>query len=127
MRKIGLIYCAGSLTPRGAFDPNPAIEYLGNIRKQIKAAKELLLHGFSPFCPALDFLLFLMLNDNEKISEEQIKKFSLDWLAVSDAVLLIEGWQTSLGTAKEIEFAMAKGIPVFKSLQELEDFQKEGK
>jgi len=125
--KIRRVYLAGPLTPRGIKSTNAAVEYLLNVRDMAKAAVDLILRGYAPFCPALDGLLFLVQGEGQRITEPQIKRFSKDWLEACDAMLLIEGWQTSLGTAKEIEFAMAKGIPVFKSLQELEDFQKEGK
>jgi len=122
--KICRVYVAGPITPRGIKSTNPAIEYLLNLRDMAKVAVELILKGYAPFCPALDGLLFLVQGEGQRITEPQIKRFSKDWLEVCDAMLLIEGWQSSQGTAKEIEFAMAKGIPVFKSIQEIENFQQ---
>ena len=35
------------------------------------------------------------------------------WLEVSDAVVLVPGWEQSNGTKKEIEVAEKLGIPVY--------------
>ena len=41
-----------------------------------------------------------------------------------DAVLLVEGWATSAGTRAEIVHARASDIPVFESLDELNEWTK---
>lgn len=46
----------------------------------------------------------------------------LAWLEVADAMILVEGWETSQGTLGEIEFARARGIPVFETLGDLQDW-----
>jgi hypothetical protein len=45
------------------------------------------------------------------------------WLEVSDAVLLIEGWEKSKGTLAEIERAKALGIPVFTTVYDLNQWR----
>jgi hypothetical protein len=125
-KKIKRVYVAGLLTPRGIKSASPLIEYLLNVRDLTRVATCLLLKGLDPFCPALDFLYFIVLRDDERITEPMIKRFSRSWLGVSDAMLLTEGWQKSEGTLKEIEFAKERGIPIYDSMERLlDDVEKE--
>jgi len=124
--KIQRIYVAGLLTPKGINSTHPAIDYLGNVRNLIRASLDVLFAGFDPFCPALDFLYFLSLKDGEFITEAMIKRFSKSWLEACDAVVLTPGWKKSSGTIAEIRFAKDRGIPVFKSLDELKMATKGG-
>jgi len=128
MKKIKIIYVAGLLTPRGTNSVHPAIDYLLNIRNLIRASLDVFMAGFTPFCPALDFLYFLQLEKGEYITEPMIKRFSKDFLEVSDALLLTPKWRKSPGTVAEIELAKKLGIPVFDTLDDLEDYvEKEEK
>lgn len=117
--RIRRVYVAGRLTPRGISNPNPAIEYISNVRNMVRTGIELLLAGFTPYIPALDCLMFLLLRDDEAISEEMIKMHSLLWLEVCDAVLVMPGWEHSSGARAEVAFATERNIPVFKSIDEL--------
>ena len=111
------LYIAGPLTPRGVYSKNPAIddEYSKNVL--ITTAVAVLKEGYSPFCPALDAPYFLVGGTDNRITEQQIKRSSMDWLEVSDAVILCHGWQKSPGTLAEIKRAEELNIPVFKSLR----------
>lgn len=124
-KKITICYVAGLLTPRGTNSVHPAIDYLCNVRNLIRASLDVFMAGFTPFCPALDFLYFLQLKDGEFITEAMIKRFSKDFLRVSDAVVLTEGWQKSEGTMAEIKLAEELGILVFKTLEELIKYDME--
>ena len=121
MKQIKRVYIAGPLTPKGIKDQNPAIEYIYNVRDMVRVGIDVMHAGFSPFIPALDFLVFINLRENEKISEEMIKQYSIDWLAACDAVVLTSHYETSIGTKIEIEHAERLGIPIFKSVLELVD------
>lgn len=121
-----MIYVAGLLTPRGTNSAHPAIDYLLNVRNLIRASLDVFMAGFTPFCPALDFLYFLQLKEGEYITEPMIKRFSKDFLAVSDAIVLTSGWKKSPGTLAEIELAKKLGIPVFNTLDDLEDYVEKG-
>lgn len=44
---------------------------------------------------------------------------TMDWMRVCDAVVLVEGWENSIGTQAEIAEAKRLGIPVFESAQQL--------
>lgn len=116
-KTIKRVYIAGALTPKG--QNNHATEYLANVRRFIRIAIDLIMLGYVPFCPGADFIYFLCLFPGECITEKMIKEMSLEWLEVSDAVLLLKGWENSEGTLAEIEFARKCGIPVFKNKEDL--------
>ena len=121
MKPIKRVYIAGPLTPKGVKDSNPAIEYIYNVRDMVRVGIEVMHAGFSPFIPALDFLVFINLREGEKISEAMIQQYSIDWLLACDAVVLTSLYETSRGTLAEIKCAQDAGIPVFHSVQELID------
>ena len=121
-QKIRRIYVAGLMTPKGTNSSHPAIDFLANIKNLIRASLDVLFAGYDPFCPGLDFQYFLALRDGEFITEAMIKRLSKSWLEACHAVVLTPGWRQSAGTLAEIKFAEERGIPVFKSLNELIKF-----
>jgi hypothetical protein len=116
MKPIKRVYVAGP------YSANNVIDVLENIRNGLRLSTQVFLAGFSPFAPWLDFHYTLMLQDNEKITIDDYYKYSIDWLEVSDAMLLIEGWENSKGTLNEIEVAKEKGIPIFYDLETLMEY-----
>jgi len=121
-KEIKFIYVAGPITPRGIKSANPAIEYLFNVRDLTRAGLELLKRGFRPFCPALDFLYFLLLREHEHVTEPMIKHFSKDWLRKCDALLLTPNWENSSGTLEEKKLAEKLNLPIFFSIKEIEEY-----
>lgn len=124
-KKIKRIYIAGLLTPVGVWSQNPAIDYLMNVRNMVRLGIEALLAGFDPFVPALDFAMFLLLREDERITEPMIKRYSASWIEACDAVLLVKGWRKSAGTKKEIELAKRLNIPVFESIEDMVKYNNE--
>lgn len=114
---IKRVYCAGPLSPTGDKSANLAINYEYNRHVMIELAVAVLKAGYSPFCPALDAPYFLVGGMDNRITEAQIKRSSMDFLEVCDCVVLCPGWRKSPGTLKEIERADELGIPVFSSLR----------
>lgn len=110
------VYIAGKIS-----SSNP-LQFLENIRIGIRASTEMLLKGYAVFSPFLDYNLFLQLRDGEAISKEVIQGNSLEWLKVSDAVLVLPEWESSNGTLREIEKAIELGIPVFYTIETLENY-----
>lgn len=106
------IYVAGS------YSANNVIEILDNIRRGIDVCTKLIIHGYSPFCPWLDFQYKLSGKGN-KISKEMLYDCSLSWLKVSEAMLIIPGSGDSEGTKKEMEIAKKLGIPIFHSVEDV--------
>jgi hypothetical protein len=104
--KMKRIYVAGPYSGN-------TLETLNNMRVGIRTATELLLSGYAPFCPWVDYHYTLALRDGESISYEDYLKYSIAWLEVSDAIYLLPNWEKSKGTLAEIEIAEKLGIPVF--------------
>jgi len=121
-KKIKRVYVAGLLTPRGTWSKNLAIDHEINLRKNVRAGLDVLLAGFDPFVPAFDHTFWWVLQNGEIITEAMIKRFSKSWLEVCDAMVLTPKWRKSPGTLAEIEHAKKLGIPVFDTLDDLEDY-----
>ena len=111
------VYVAGPLSCGGTYSTNNAIDYLYSVRELTTVSVKLLREGYTPFCPAVDFLYFMVGGREERIKEAEIKRYSKDWLEKCDCVVLCKGWKKSPGTLKEIERADELGIPVFNSLR----------
>jgi hypothetical protein len=102
----------------GAYSADNVIDVLRNIGRGERLAGEVFRAGFAPFCPWHDKDYVIQSPDAE-YTVQQFYDYSIAWLIVSDAVLLVPGWEKSLGTRREIEIAEAHDIPVFETLDEL--------
>ena len=99
----------------GPYNSSDVIRVLGNMRRGMETCYRLIKYGMAPFCPWLDYHYALI----GEMSVEEYRAYSIAWLRKADAVLLVEGWQNSPGTTKEIDIAVAMGIPVFTKEGEL--------
>ena len=102
----------------GPYSANNIHDGFRNMRVGMKMAVRLLSGKFAPFCPWLDYQMILMDTYN-KIPPERFYEYSLQWLRVSDAMLVLPGWQNSKGTKKEIAFAENYRIPIFFKIEDL--------
>jgi hypothetical protein len=118
MKKIERVYVAG------AYSADNVITVLDNMREGIRLSVRVMLEGFSPFSPWLDYHFQLMLRGDERLTVPDYYKYSMRWLEVSDAVLLVPGWESSKGTLKELQRARELDIPVFYYLTELLEYVK---
>ena len=96
----------------GPYSANNVLDVLKNIGRGQQMCARLFADGFAPFCPWHD-RTFITDNPNGEFTVDQFYRYSLAWLEVSDAMLVIGDWQSSKGTLKEIEYATALDIPVF--------------
>lgn len=115
---IKRVYVAGTISPTRQ-DEHPVMQFLDNIRRGQRASLDVLFAGFTPFSPFLDFQYWFHVRNSEKITEKMIKALSMDWLEVSDAILVTHPYRASKGTLAEIERARELKIPVFYSLDDL--------
>jgi len=109
----------------GSYGAPNVLEVLNNMRRGMRRSTEVLLAGYAPFCPWLDYQFTLMLREDENITLEQYYNYSMAWLEVSDAVLVMPNSEKSKGTQAEIKRAYEIGIPVFYSMEELQKFTEE--
>jgi hypothetical protein len=84
-----------------------------NVRRQMRAAHNLMDLGYAPYVPLLSHYLHLF---NPRPYEDWIK-FDNSWVLVCDAVLRLPG--ESLGADSEVKLARENGIPVYFSFKEL--------
>lgn len=96
----------------GPYSANNVLDVLRNIGHGQKVCADLFTDGFAPFCPWHD-RTFVTDNPSGNFTVEQFYQYSLAWLKVSDAMLVIGDWEKSKGTVKEIGYAAAFDIPVF--------------
>jgi len=96
----------------GAYSSSDVIQVFENMRLGMKVATELFLKGHYPFVPWFDHHFFFMKGD-KKITIEMIQEYSLRWLEVSDAMVVLPNWKKSKGTQFEIDMAKALGIPIY--------------
>jgi len=99
----------------GAYQSETVVGVLNNMRKGINLSFEILKLGFAPFCPWLDYHFGLM----GELTDKEYKAYSMAWLEVSDAVLLVPDWENSSGVKAELERARQLAIPIVFSIDEL--------
>lgn len=73
--------------------------------------------GFSPFPVFSDFSFLMRVRPVPNIQD--IYNYSLQWLKVADAMLVIEGWEKSTGCRAEMAEAERSGVPIFHDVVEL--------
>lgn len=105
----------------GCYSADNVITVLDNMREGMRLATEVFLLGYSPFVPWFDFHFQLMLRENENLTIQDYYRYSMDWLEVSDAMLLVPGYRKSKGTLSEIKRAKALNIPIFYHIFDLEN------
>lgn len=102
-----LIYIAGPYT-----NPDPVL----NVRRAVEVGEEVSAHGMVPVVPHLTMFWHL-------ISPHPLEWWyahDLDLLAHCHAIFRFPG--ASTGADAEVEFARARGIPVFESMDALREW-----
>lgn len=103
----------------GAMSSDNILGVLGNISEGVKYGALLLKEGFAPFVPHLDVAFRLQQGKDYNIPMEYYYNYTMEWLRVSQYVLVVPDWEESVGTRKEIEMAEKLGIPVYYNLEDL--------
>jgi len=107
----------------GKYDDENVVKVLANIRRGVHMAAHLMLNGYDIYCPFLDFQLAFV-DCGSLLTKQMFQKNSLAWVDVSDAILVLPGWETSGGTKREIARAKDLGIPVCFSRAELDHIRR---
>ena len=119
MKPIKRVYVAGS------YSADNVIDVLANMRRGIRTSVAVLKAGFEPFCPWLDYHFQLQVDDDDDLTVEDFYEYSMAWLEVSDALLVLPNSENSVGTQNEIKRAKELGIPIFYHLDELRKYGPE--
>lgn len=117
------IYVAGLLSRNKKGEVAFAIDYLENVSQMTSYALDILHKGHVPFCPALDFMFFIInhAQARPRITEKQIKLYSMMWLYRCDAILMTPGWEMSPGSRAELEAAKLREMKVYYDISEVPD------
>ena len=87
-----------------------------DIAQNIWAAREVAVHlwslGYAVICPHLNSAFM-----SGAASEDIFLEGGLEMLRRSDLIVLVDGWSASEGTAREIEEARSRGIPIFSDVE----------
>lgn len=105
----------------GAYSADNVIQVLENMRVGMRVSTEVLLKGYAPFCPHLDYQFALMLREGEKLTVPHYYAYSMAWLEASDVILLLPNSENSKGTQVELARANELGIPIVDSIEALDD------
>lgn len=105
----------------GPYSANNVIDVLKNIGRGQQICAQLFQRGYAPFCPWHD-KSYVIDMPNSDYTVEQFYKYSIAWLEVSDAVLLIGDWESSKGTLAEVERAKELDIPIFLNIPDMEKY-----
>lgn len=97
----------------GPYSGPDVITILGNIKRGIELSLRIMKLGYAVYCPWLDWQFGIQAN----LTKEQYQANSMAWVEVSDAVVLVEGWENSGGTIREISRARQLGIPVYVTFE----------
>lgn len=88
--------------------------YRGDVQNNIAAARErsirLWEEGHTVICPHMNSAHFEDVCEN--ISDEEWLQRCINLLARCDAIALVEGWEKSVGTKLEVDYAKKYGIPI---------------
>jgi hypothetical protein len=101
----------------GPYSANNVIEVLENIRRGQRASVEILLAGHEPFCPWLDYQFQFLLREGEHLTVKDYYRYSIAWLEVSDAMVILGGWKHSKGTLAEIKRAEELNITIYHGVE----------
>jgi nucleoside 2-deoxyribosyltransferase len=108
----------------GPYSADNVIDVLKNIGKGKHFSAQVFKMGMAPFCPWADDI-YCQILWGEDLSVKQFQKASMAWVEVCDAMLLVPGWENSKGTKAEIKHANKLGIPVFKTLEGIQNWKME--
>ena len=109
----------------GKYDGPNVIEVLKNIRFGITIARELMLRGYAPYCPFLDFQIGLA--GDTPLTKKTYQDVSMAFVSCCDAMLMLLNWEQSAGAKRERDLAISMNIPVFDSIQALNQWNVENK
>ena len=110
----------------GPYSADNVLEVLRHIGRGQKMCADLFALGFAPFCPWHD-KSYVTDNFNAEFKVKDFYRYSMEWLKVSEAVLLVGEYKKSKGTLAEIKTAKRLKIPVFDNIADLLEWDKENR
>jgi len=109
IRKRPRIYVSGAITAPSAWEMEDNIYVAGLVARRLWEA------GASVLCPHTNTAHM----DGPGVTPQDFLDGDFEWIAVSDAVYMINDWEESKGACEEKKLAEVLGIPVYTDLNEL--------
>ena len=103
-----LVYTAGPFTGGSSWKTET------NVRRAEELALSLWKAGYAVICPQTNTRFF-----EGEVEYEQVMQGCFETIGRCDAMVLCPGWEKSAGTAREVEFCRAFGIPVYCNMTQL--------
>ncbi len=116
-RRDVLVFISGPLTPRSE-QKNHAAEYLEHVRKMAEVGARLMWYGFSVYCPATDFVFFLV-GMGQYLEPTAVYENDLRILKSCQAVYALPNITASSAVDKELDMATHRKIPIFREDSEI--------
>jgi hypothetical protein len=106
----------------GAYGGPDVITIMGNMRRGLALSADAAKAGYAVYSPWTDCLLHFL----QEFTLAQCYAYSMPFLEVCDAVLVVpENIAASVGAAAELTRARELGIPVFWSLEALQQWERD--
>ena len=107
------IYIAAKYT-----DKDPILIH-GNIGEALDAAFEVALKGHWPYLPHWDYMMAI--RAKKQLPLKWYYEYSMVWLKVCDAILILNGLEDSKGVQAEHRYALKTSLPIYNSIEEIPD------
>ena len=95
---------------------------LDNVIAAKQVARRLWKNGWGVICPHMNSCLI----DGSDIPEERFANGYLEILGRCDAIVLLEGWQRSIGSLAELTLALKLGIQIYYEEKEVPNCEELG-
>jgi hypothetical protein len=112
------IYISGPISNGGKATP---VERLQNVVVACSLAANLMDRGFSILCPQLTE--YMARTVGRDFAHDVWMENDFPWVEVADAILRMPG--QSLGSDMEVEHAHSHSVPVFYTIEQLENWRRE--
>ena len=100
-----------------------SVGFMENIRKMLIMGREVEELGVRTYIPINDFLMSMVCGC---LDHDHYYKCDLLELGYCDAMIVVPGYEDSIGVKSEMEHAMENGIPIFYTVDALERFLQWG-
>ncbi|MEM4306136.1 MAG: DUF1937 family protein [Candidatus Caldarchaeum sp.] len=128
-----LIYVSGPLTPKSTELAQSVAETQQNIKQAMRAWWDIVYVSLdeigrpraAPICPHLSFYLYQEFPQHLwSVVKDNRFWYDMDIAVIKkcDALYLLNGWEKSVGSRLEKEYAETNGIPTFTSIMKLAQY-----
>lgn len=119
-----VVYVAGPYSTDSRGNSVDFVKALDNMREGLRLSVKLLLKGYIPFSPWLDYLFHFFLRPGEKLTKQHYYDYSMEYLRRSDCIFVRS--KASFGVREEMRVAREHNKPIFYSVERLDEWRANG-